>query len=79
MTENMQGKTVIITGANSGIGKAAAFQMAELGAHVILACRSIERGSLVQSEIMTAVPNAHLLCFYWTCHHRHPFAILQKK
>ena len=38
------GKIVIITGANSGIGFEAARQMAAMGAHVILACRNIERG-----------------------------------
>ncbi|HUS85689.1 MAG TPA: oxidoreductase [Bacteroidales bacterium] len=38
------GKIVIITGANSGIGFEAARQMAGMGAHVILSCRSIEKG-----------------------------------
>lgn len=47
----MQKKTVIITGANSGIGKAAAKQIATAGHRVILACRSPERAEQARAEI----------------------------
>lgn len=40
----MQGKTVIITGANSGMGLASTIELARRGAHVVMACRSPERG-----------------------------------
>lgn len=40
----MQGKTVLITGANSGMGLAATVEMARRGATVIMACRSLKRG-----------------------------------
>jgi len=40
---NAKGKIVIITGGNSGIGKTAAWQLYEMGAHVILACRSKDK------------------------------------
>jgi NAD(P)-dependent dehydrogenase (short-subunit alcohol dehydrogenase family) len=40
----MSKKRCIITGANSGIGKAAAIQIALAGYHVIMACRNQERG-----------------------------------
>lgn len=50
-------KTIIITGANSGIGKAAASQMVSLGANVILACRSAERGAKALEEINNASGN----------------------
>jgi NAD(P)-dependent dehydrogenase (short-subunit alcohol dehydrogenase family) len=40
----MSGRTVIVTGANSGIGRAAASALAGAGARVVLAVRSIEKG-----------------------------------
>jgi NAD(P)-dependent dehydrogenase (short-subunit alcohol dehydrogenase family) len=50
----MHGKTCVITGANTGIGKAAAEQLAALGAHVILVCRNRERGERARADITTA-------------------------
>src|SRR5271163_1582699 len=41
---DMTGRNVIITGANSGIGRAAARAFADAGAHVVLAVRSTEKG-----------------------------------
>ncbi len=49
----MRGKKVIITGANSSIGNAAAVQIAQLGATVIMACRSFDRGSKALLEFRT--------------------------
>jgi NAD(P)-dependent dehydrogenase (short-subunit alcohol dehydrogenase family) len=40
----MAGRSVIVTGANSGIGRAAASALAGAGARVILAVRSIDKG-----------------------------------
>jgi NAD(P)-dependent dehydrogenase (short-subunit alcohol dehydrogenase family) len=40
----MTGRSVIVTGANSGIGRAAARALARAGARVVLAVRDIEKG-----------------------------------
>jgi NAD(P)-dependent dehydrogenase (short-subunit alcohol dehydrogenase family) len=41
---DMTGRSVIVTGANSGIGRAAARALAAAGARVVLAVRSVEKG-----------------------------------
>lgn len=38
--ERLDGKTALVTGANTGLGKALAIQLAARGAHVLMACRS---------------------------------------
>lgn len=37
---SLEGRTCLVTGANSGLGKAIAIRLAKRGAHVIMACRS---------------------------------------
>ena len=54
MTYQLQDKTILVTGANSGIGKAAAIQLARAGATVVMACRSPERGTQALDEVRTA-------------------------
>jgi NAD(P)-dependent dehydrogenase (short-subunit alcohol dehydrogenase family) len=44
--------TVVITGANSGIGKEAALRFAQNDFKVVMACRSIEKSRKVQEEII---------------------------
>ncbi|XP_033953447.1 dehydrogenase/reductase SDR family member 13-like [Pseudochaenichthys georgianus] len=45
------GKTVIVTGSNTGIGKYTAIDLAKRGARVILACRSVQRGQAAVEEV----------------------------
>ena len=47
----LDGKTVIITGANAGIGLETAVDLAKRNARVILACRSVERGESAVVEV----------------------------
>ena len=42
--ENLQGKTAVVTGANSGMGLATVRALSDSGALVIMLCRSEERG-----------------------------------
>ena len=56
----MQGKTVIITGANSGIGKAAAIALARQGANIVMVCRNPQKGEQAQKEIITQSANHHI-------------------
>ena len=49
---NLSGRTCLVTGASSGIGKEAARQLAAMGARVVLACRSAERCEAACAEIV---------------------------
>lgn len=51
MRQSLQGKTCIITGASSGIGKAAACGIAALGADVVLVCRNPALGDTAMREV----------------------------
>ncbi|MDC7248197.1 MAG: SDR family NAD(P)-dependent oxidoreductase [Sphaerochaetaceae bacterium] len=53
---DMDKKVCIITGANSGIGFEAAGQIADEGFHVVLACRSRERGEAALKRILDESP-----------------------
>ncbi len=54
------GKTVVVTGANAGLGYFASEQLARAGAHVVLACRSQERAEAAVSAIRRRVSGANV-------------------
>jgi len=62
VTANMDltSKTIIVTGATSGIGKEAARVLAKRGAHVILAVRNVKLGETVSAEILLESPTARV-------------------
>jgi NAD(P)-dependent dehydrogenase (short-subunit alcohol dehydrogenase family) len=48
----MKDKIVLITGANTGMGKITALELAKMGAHIIMVCRNKISGEAAQKEIM---------------------------
>lgn len=58
--DNYEGKTIIITGGNSGIGYESALNFCYLKAHVIIACRSLERGKSAIEKIKKEIPYANI-------------------
>ncbi len=54
------GQRVIVTGANSGTGQEAARRLAEAGAHVIMAVRTVAKGDQARAGILARHPGASL-------------------
>ncbi|MCP5101584.1 MAG: SDR family NAD(P)-dependent oxidoreductase [Chloroflexi bacterium] len=54
------GRVAIVTGANSGIGYETARALAQKGATVVMACRSMSKGETAVSQIRSEFPNAKL-------------------
>src|SRR6202165_6389006 len=57
VNSSMQGKICMVTGANSGIGKATTLALAQMGATVVMVCRDRTRGEEARSEITTKSKN----------------------
>uniref|UniRef100_A0A5F9D0P8 Retinol dehydrogenase 11 n=1 Tax=Oryctolagus cuniculus TaxID=9986 RepID=A0A5F9D0P8_RABIT len=60
-TVQLPGKVVVVTGANTGIGKETAKELAQRGARVYIACRDVQKGELVAREIQSSTGNQQVL------------------
>ena len=58
MAQDLQGKVALITGANTGIGRVTARELAKRGAHIVITARNQERAQPVLDEIRTESPQA---------------------
>ena len=57
----MHGKTVIVTGANSGIGKETVLDLAGRGVLVIMACRNLKEAGKAMKEVVEKTGNKNIV------------------
>ena len=58
--KSLKGKTVVITGGNTGVGKETAVDLAARGARVIIGCRNLEKGNQALKEIQERSGNKNV-------------------
>jgi NAD(P)-dependent dehydrogenase (short-subunit alcohol dehydrogenase family) len=56
----LDGRTAVVTGANSGLGYEITAGLADLGAEVVLACRRTDRGESARRDVERAVSDADM-------------------
>lgn len=59
-SQPLSGRVALITGANTGIGRVTAHELAARGAHVFIACRSAERAQPALEQIRAASGNTQV-------------------
>lgn len=59
-SQDLSGKTYIVTGGSSGIGRATVEQLARQNAHVVIACRRTAEGERVKTEIIAKNPGQRI-------------------
>ena len=57
---DLEGKTALITGSNSGLGYYTAKALAEKNCHVILSCRTPEKSIATKNKLQKLIPQAQL-------------------
>ncbi|XP_029979694.1 retinol dehydrogenase 12, like [Sphaeramia orbicularis] len=60
--QRLEDKTVVITGANTGIGKETAIDLAKRGARIIMACRDMEKAQAAVKEVIESSSNENVVC-----------------
>ncbi|KAF2360253.1 Short-chain dehydrogenase/reductase SDR [Trinorchestia longiramus] len=60
--ESLEGKTVVVTGSNTGIGRETAIELARRKARVIMACRDLTKCKLARKEIVAETLNKNVVC-----------------
>ena len=54
------GRRVVVTGANSGLGFHTSLELARRGAHVVMACRNLDKGRAAEERVRAEAPGAHV-------------------
>ncbi|CAG2115635.1 unnamed protein product, partial [Medioppia subpectinata] len=57
----LDGRVVVITGANTGIGKQTALELSLRGPKIIIGCRDVEKGERAVQEIQLKNPKANIV------------------
>lgn len=60
-SKSLSGKTVIVTGANTGVGFETALDLAKRNGRIILACRNREKGEVAKSRIIQLTGNTNVV------------------